>query len=83
MSDYKLCLIVPCYNHESLLERMLTQLEPAKLKCFVIDDGSNESAQKEISKITENKDWVTLVRREVNGGKGAAVKDGVAFSTGG
>jgi len=76
MNDYKLCLIVPCYNHESLLERMLTQLEGTKLKCFVIDDGSKEPAQKKIVKITENKDWVTLIRRDTNGGKGAAVKEG-------
>ena len=76
MNKYKLCLIVPCYNHESLLERMLDSLEAAKLPCFVIDDGSAEKAQKVIAEITSKKDWVTLVRREENGGKGAAVKEG-------
>ena len=76
MADIKTCLIVPCYNHESLIERMLDKLEPFKLECIVIDDGSNEHAQKTIEECTAQRDWVTLYVRTENGGKGAAVKDG-------
>ncbi|MCM8542541.1 MAG: glycosyltransferase family 2 protein [Lentisphaeraceae bacterium] len=76
MHKLKFCLIVPCYNHESLLNRMLLQLEPYKLDCLVIDDGSNETAQKTIEECTSKKPWVTLIKRVKNGGKGEAVKDG-------
>lgn len=81
MSNAKYCLIVPCYNHESLLERMLTQLEPFKLECLVIDDGSNEEARKTIEESTAKFPWVTLKKRNSNGGKGEAVKDGFKLAS--
>lgn len=76
MAETKTCLIVPCFNHESLLGRMLCKLEPFGLHCIVIDDGSNADAQTIIEGCTTERDWVTLYKRPENGGKGAAVKDG-------
>lgn len=76
MDEYKLCLIVPCYKHESLLDQMLSRLETAQLHCFVIDDGSDDKAQQIISECTAERKWVSVIHRKENGGKGAAVIDG-------
>ena len=76
MSSSNYCLIVPCYNHESFVEKTLSRLEPYQLHCIVVDDGSEKEAQEIIEEACSERSWVTLVKRPENGGKGAAVKDG-------
>lgn len=77
----KYCFIIPCYNHSNTLFNVLRQLEPYKIDCFIIDDGSDKKAAEELTCITEQFEWVTLVRLAINQGKGAAVMKGIQLAS--
>lgn len=73
----KTCVIIPVYNHEAAISNVIKQLEPFKLPCFLVNDGSSQCCSTVLQKIAEQQsDWITLIERPINGGKGAAVIDG-------
>lgn len=79
-----LSVVIPAYNEEKTIESVLKALLAAplpKLEIIVVDDGSSDDTRK-ILKIIEKKYIDTLIFREVNGGKGAALRDGIAKATG-
>ncbi len=80
MNEFKPCIVIPCYNHESSLEKMLNLLSPFNLSLFIIDDGSHSTAAEIIKNCVEKFPHATLYRRTENGGKGAAVKDGLELA---
>lgn len=76
MAEFKPCIVIPCYNHESLIGQMLSSLDTFKIPCYIIEDGSEKEAAEQISQTVEKYPWATLFKRPENGGKGAAVIDG-------
>jgi len=71
------CVIVPVYNHQHAIKQVIAQLRPKGLYCFLINDGSSVECSKALQQIAElESDWLTLIERDQNGGKGAAVLDG-------
>lgn len=76
MTNY--CFVIPVYNHEMAIAKTLASLDSFNLPYILVDDGSNKECQ-EILKTIEKKygEQVRLIVREVNGGKGAAVKTGL------
>ncbi|MDM3869854.1 glycosyltransferase family 2 protein [Porticoccus sp. W117] len=74
-ATFKLCAVVPVYNHEEAIGTVVAQLLNHQLPCILVDDGSNARCAAVLDQLaTQPK--VSLVRREVNGGKGAAVMSG-------
>ncbi len=74
----KHCLIIPVYNHEDAIVQVVEQIRPLKLHCILVNDGSSEICSQVLQDIAgREKPWVTLYEREENGGKGAAVVDGL------
>ncbi|MEM9056138.1 MAG: glycosyltransferase family 2 protein [Pseudomonadota bacterium] len=80
MSDatHSFCIIVPHYNHARQLEPVLAEIAAQGLPVIVVDDGSSEAMRGELERIAEPYGAVSLVYREHNGGKGAAVMTGYA-----
>ena len=78
----KLSIIVPCYNEEATVGKVLQQLLELQLPCevevLVVDDGSTDSSTNIIEKFQK----VQLIRHEVNKGKGAALKTGIENASG-
>jgi len=71
------CLIVPVYNHHQAIKRVVEQLKPMGLRCFLINDGSSAECSNVLQQIQQQQSsWLTLYERSENGGKGAAVTDG-------
>jgi len=71
------CLIVPVYNHHQAIKRVVEQLKPMGLRCFLINDGSSAECSNVLQQIQQQQSsWLTLYERSENGGKGAAVVDG-------
>jgi glycosyltransferase involved in cell wall biosynthesis len=71
------CIIVPVYNHQEAIGQVIAQLKPYGLPCYLINDGSSDPCTLVLRDIAKReKNWVTLLERTVNGGKGAAVIDG-------
>ena len=75
-SECKFCIIMPFFNHETLIERMLNSLNETSLPCILVNDGSHSEALPVLQKLEEELPWLTIVHREENGGKGAAVCTG-------
>ena len=73
----KVCAIVPVYDHEHAVGAVIRGLCAAQLPCVVIDDGSGAACARVLDALAASVPGVTLVRRARNGGKGAAVADGM------
>lgn len=74
---FRPCLLIPIYNHGQCIRRTVARLARHGLTVFVVDDGSNPDTQQALDALIEEFGEVRLLRRPVNGGKGAAVMDGM------
>jgi glycosyltransferase involved in cell wall biosynthesis len=83
MGSLKLSVIIPCYNEEAtiltLLERVLAVGMDTEI--IVVDDCSRDRTWMLLQQMAERHPLV-LVRHEQNGGKGAAIRTGLARATG-
>lgn len=70
------CLIIPIYNNQHTIRQVVESLAYLDLPCLIVDDGSNEATQQVLRELSGALPWVTLLRRPVNGGKGAAMAQG-------
>lgn len=82
--SFRPCAIIPVYNHAAVLRDIVADLVNYNLPVFLIDDGSSPSCREKIDSICAELSDIHLVTRATNGGKGAAVKDGLraAFKSG-
>jgi glycosyltransferase involved in cell wall biosynthesis len=74
--SFRPCAVIPAYNHYLRLGPVIEGLRALGLDVFVIDDGNLEPARSGLAAFNAPERGVTVVRRPVNGGKGAAVMDG-------
>lgn len=77
MSDFKPCVIIPVYNHQQALPSTVADLLALNLSVLLIDDGSEASCLNVQKALASDHKQVHLFERKTNGGKGAAVKDGL------
>lgn len=78
--SFKACAIVPTYRHAKALPQLLAGLGEISLPVIVVDDGNAEPISSEIKQYCEAAEGVTLVRLDVNQGKGAAVLKGFSVA---
>lgn len=69
--EYKLCALLPTYNHHKELPVIVHRLRSAGLPVFIVDDGSDQKT----NTILETLD-AQIFSLPVNSGKGAALKKG-------
>jgi glycosyltransferase involved in cell wall biosynthesis len=73
----KTCIIIPVYNHEAAITKVLANLKPLGIPTFLINDGSSAQCSQVLSDCAKQEfEWLTLINRTENGGKGSAVLDG-------
>lgn len=73
----KTCLLLPVYDHPDCLADVVNSLSATGLHCLLVNDGSALRCSQVIREIAREHKWVSLIEREKNGGKGAAVKTGM------
>lgn len=73
------CAIVPTYNNPITVERVVQKLLSQGLDVVLVDDGSSEAGAAAAAR-AGSQEGVHLLRREKNGGKGAAVQDGFSWA---
>lgn len=77
-TDPRFCVVVPVYDHEGALTRLVDALRPIGLPCWLVDDGSNPRCAHMICALAAgNAGWLHSIRLERNQGKGAAVLGGL------
>ncbi len=74
---YKICAVIPTYNHHRALKNMIAQLKEVGLEVFIVDDGSNAETQEALQKLSDHDPMVHLLRCPINRGKGVAVQAGL------
>ena len=80
----KTCVIIPVYNHPEAIVHVVEALKPFGLPCYLVNDGSSAQCSAVLRRIAEQeKDGITLYERDRNGGKGAAVMDGLQLAIAG
>jgi len=72
----KICFLIPFYNHPNSIVFVVNQLLNYDLNIMIVDDGSNADSKKILVSLLHSKK-ITLITREKNGGKGAAVITGI------
>ncbi|CAN5209159.1 hypothetical protein BH11MYX1_BH11MYX1_53560 [soil metagenome] len=75
----RLCAIIPTYDNPTTLAEQVRRVREHVTDVVVVDDGSAEPARK-IAEALAASHQCELVIRERNGGKGAAVKTGLAWA---
>ena len=69
------CVLIPIFDHGSTIEKVVSALPP-ELPCLIVDDGSAEPTREALQRVIAARSHAELIRRDRNGGKGAALKTG-------
>ena len=76
---FNACVVIPVYNHEHAIGKVLAQVLEHGMPCILVDDGSSPACAAELDRLAElHPNRVVLERHTVNQGKGGAVLTGFA-----
>jgi glycosyltransferase involved in cell wall biosynthesis len=87
-SAFKLSVIVPVYNERHVVEASLRRLLAIRseflteLEVIAVDDRSSDGSGEVLARVAADDPRVTVVTHAQNQGKGAAIRSGLAKSTG-
>ncbi len=77
--DFRVCGVVPTYNNPRTIGAVVRALRAVVDEVFVVDDAGSEQARAALESIGALA-GVSVHTRSENGGKGAAVKDGLSLA---
>lgn len=72
---FRPCAVIPIYNHGATVGAVVAALRQMGLPCILVDDGSDAACAALLDALAAES--VTVLHRPANGGKGAAVHDGM------
>ena len=75
VDNKQVCVIVPFYNEEEVIENVLTELIDGNYQVLAIDDGSTDKSNEIVRKMN-----CVLLRHPSNFGQGAALQTGITFA---
>jgi dolichol-phosphate mannosyltransferase len=83
----KLSIVIPCYNEEKTLEGcvesvLAIQDEGLELELIIVNDCSKDKSAIVAQGLVDRIPGIRLLQHEVNQGKGAALRTGIAGATG-
>jgi len=73
---FSACAVIPVYNHERAIAAVVDGVAAHGLHLFLVDDGCSQACANELVRLSQRPD-VTLIRHDVNRGKGVAVITGL------
>jgi glycosyltransferase involved in cell wall biosynthesis len=84
MKELKITIIIPLYNEEKTIIKLLKKiinLKKINFEIIVVNDGSNDDSLNLVKKFSK-KNKIVLISHKKNYGKGAAIKSARKFITG-
>lgn len=75
-SGFLPCAVIPVYDHERTVGRVLEAVRAAGLPCHLVDDGSSPVCAHELERLAAATPGTRLIRLQRNSGKGRAVMAG-------
>lgn len=79
MTDFRVCALVPVYNHPDTITQVCLKLAELELPIVIVDDGGSKANAEELDRLSAGHD-VHLLRLETNQGKGYAVRAGLRMA---
>lgn len=81
---FNACILIPSYNHARALPKVIEDLVYLGIPCIVVNDASTDETAAVLEKMCSRFPNLQVIERSQNGGKGAAVIDGIqqALSSG-
>ena len=82
-TDYLLSVVIPVYNEEATIARVISRVAalPLNLEIVVVDDCSTDGTR-DVLRLLSEIESVKVVLKDVNAGKGAAIRTGFEVATG-
>ena len=87
---YKICFVIPYYNHPKTIIALTEILKPFGLSIIIVNDGSNQESSDILKQLNASivgdgvelatHNQIYIFNRIQNGGKGAALKDGLKIA---
>jgi glycosyltransferase involved in cell wall biosynthesis len=74
------CFIIPCYNHDLVIDETVQALSKYSLPIIIVDDGSQASTKNILKQVAKKYAQVQLIHHVENGGKGAAMQTGLSVA---
>ena len=84
----RLSILIPVYNERTVVERSIAQVLAAELpesmerELIVVDDCSTDGTSQILERLAAKEPLIRLIRKQVNEGKGAAVRTAIAQAHG-
>tara|TARA_B100001559_G_scaffold222430_1_gene186704 strand:+ start:86 stop:778 length:693 start_codon:yes stop_codon:yes gene_type:complete len=81
----KLSVIIPCFNEEKTLEKVVNQVIEQKdliKEIIIVDDKSTDNSGLIIKRLSENYPIIKFILKDKNEGKGSAIKKGLELASG-
>lgn len=83
----KLSIVIPVYNEDSTVEQVVKKVQQVvlpgiKKEIIIVNDGSTDATKDKITKLARGQIEIKTYNSIINLGKGAAVRIGLAKSTG-
>ena len=80
----RLSVVVPCFNERDTVIELIDRVQavPIDKQVIVVDDFSTDGSRKLLAARAQDKGDIILCLRERNGGKGAAVQEGLKHANG-
>ena len=73
---FRPCAVIPVYDHEHAIARVVAAVRAANLPCLLVDDGSGPACARELDRLAAEVPETWVLRLAVNGGKGTAMLAG-------
>lgn len=79
-SQFKPCVVIPVYNHEHAIGKVVQQVLSFSFPCILVDDGSSKLCAETLDRLQQEYPQLVLLRHAKNQGKGAAVLTGFSYA---
>lgn len=79
--SFQPCAVIPVYDHEHAIARVVAAVRATGLPCLLVDDGSGPTCAAELDRLAATVPQTYLLRLPANGGKGAAMLAGFREAT--
>ncbi len=73
--SFSVCAVIPHFNHSFAIQKVVSKLREAGLEVFIVDDASEVVHRQRVAAMQGP--GLRMLFRDVNGGKGAAMLDGL------
>lgn len=78
---FKPCVVIPVYNHAQPVRSVVHGIIAQSLSCVIVDDGSSRQCAGVLDGLAAvSPGQITLLRHDVNRGKGSAVLTGLRYA---